>query len=148
MHTAFSRPKILTPDIAKRHRFTIDRSGLFPGNTIYGIAQDDLYLLGLLNSSIIEEIYAGISSQVRGGYVRFFRPYMERIPIVIALSAEKLSIEELVRKCLDAKGQGPQVAECEAEIDERVAWLYGLKSPPGRPEPDEVDAEPPTDGQS
>jgi len=37
-------------------------------------------------------------------------------------------IASLVQQCLDAKGQGPQIAEWEAEINERVARLYGLPS--------------------
>jgi len=36
----------------------------------------------------------------------------------------RLAIEALVQKCLDAKGQG--VEEWETEIDDRVAHLYGL----------------------
>jgi len=31
-----------------------------------------------------------------------------------------------VQKCLDARGQGTGVADWEAEINERVARLYGL----------------------
>lgn len=38
----------------------------------------------------------------------------------------RAAIVALVRQCLDAKGQGPQVAEWEAEINAWVAWLYGL----------------------
>lgn len=41
-----------------------------------------------------------------------------------ASEADKEAIEELVQKCLDAKGVG--VEEWEAEIDDRVAHLYGL----------------------
>ena len=37
---------------------------------------------------------------------------------------DSLVIEALVQKCLDAKGVG--VEEWEAEIDDRVAHLYGL----------------------
>ncbi len=44
--------------------------------------------------------------------------------IPTASEADKKAIETLVQKCLDAKGQG--VEEWEAEIDDRVAHLYGL----------------------
>ena len=37
---------------------------------------------------------------------------------------DRLAIEALIQKCLDAKGVG--VLEWEAEIDDRVAHLYGL----------------------
>jgi hypothetical protein len=45
-----------------------------------------------------------------------------RIPT--ASEPDRLAIEALVQKCLDAKGVG--VEEWEAEIDDRVAHLYGL----------------------
>ncbi|NCR76101.1 MAG: hypothetical protein GPI92_11035 [Microcystis aeruginosa K13-06] len=37
---------------------------------------------------------------------------------------DRLAIEALVQKCLNAKGVG--VLEWEAEINDRVAHLYGL----------------------
>jgi hypothetical protein len=133
----YEAPKIIFPDIAQRHRFSLDTTGQYPANTAYILPTSDLFLLGLLNSTPVEEFYLTISAQVRGGYVRFFRQYVERIPIPLASPADKRPIEDLVQKCLDAKGQGPQVAEWEAEIDERVAWLYGLRTPPDRPEPED-----------
>jgi hypothetical protein len=45
-------------------------------------------------------------------------------PIPIASESDKEAIEELVQKCLDAKGV--DVIEWEAEINDRVAHLYGL----------------------
>ncbi|HMO58210.1 MAG TPA: hypothetical protein PKA05_21310 [Roseiflexaceae bacterium] len=42
--------------------------------------------------------------------------------------AERAAIAALAQQCLDAQGQGPQVQEWEAEIDERVVWLYGLSA--------------------
>jgi hypothetical protein len=136
----YEKKRILFPDIAPSPRFGLDEVGLFPQNTAYCIISDERYLLGVLNSSSVAQIYATLSPQVRGGYFRFTRQYVERIPIPLAKAPERLVIAELVQKRLDASGQGPQVTEWEAEIDERVAWLYGLKSPPGRPEAVDDDA--------
>ena len=94
------------------------------GNTAYFVATDDLYLLGLLNSSVVESFYVELSAQIRGGYLRFFRQYVEQIPIPDAPAADREAIAKLVQKCLDARGVGCE--EWEAEIDERVAALYGL----------------------
>ncbi len=55
-------------------------------------------------------------------------PYVSQVPIPNASSVDKTMIASLVQQCLDAKGQGPQIAEWEAEINERVARLYGLPS--------------------
>ena len=56
--------------------------------------------------------------------MRFKSIYVEQIPIPKASEADKQAIEELVEKCLAAKGVG--VDRWEAEIDDRVAHLYGL----------------------
>jgi hypothetical protein len=124
----YEHPKILYPDISKSVRFSLDTSGYYPGNTAYCIPSDDLYLLGLLNSNVVEEYYAGFSAQVRGGYLRFFRPYVEKIPIPDPPASERAAVVALVQQCLGARGQGPMVEQWEADINERVAWLYGLKA--------------------
>ncbi len=67
-----------------------------------------------------------LSSQVRGGYLRFIYQYVEQIPIPNASNADQVAVAELVQRCLDAKGQGPHVAEWEAEINARVVRLYRL----------------------
>jgi len=123
-YDSFSLPKIVYPDIAKEPCFAFDRSGAYMGNTGYIMPLEDLYLLGVLNSKPVGTYYIELSSQVRGGYVRFIRQYVEQIPIPNASPSDQATIIKLVQKCLDAKGKG-----CEAwekEIDERVASLYGL----------------------
>jgi hypothetical protein len=120
----FDKPKIVYPDIALEPRFALDRSGMYLGNTGYFFASDDLYVLGVMNSQAVADYYIEKSAQVRGGYLRFFSQYVERIPIPDAPEAEQQAIAALVQKCLDAKG-----VECEvweAEINDRVAALYGL----------------------
>jgi adenine-specific DNA-methyltransferase len=49
---------------------------------------------------------------------------MKQVPIPTAPEADRIVIETLVQKCLNAKGVG--VEQWEAEIDDRVAHLYGL----------------------
>jgi hypothetical protein len=49
---------------------------------------------------------------------------MEPFPIPNASAADRKAIAALAQKCLDAKGVGCEA--WEAEIDERVAPLYGL----------------------
>ncbi|MDZ8109175.1 MAG: hypothetical protein RM338_26610 [Nostoc sp. DedQUE12a] len=68
--------------------------------------------------------YLEISPQIRGGYLRFKRQYVEKIPIPNASTTERKTISQLVQKCLDAKGINCEI--WEKEIDERVAALYGL----------------------
>lgn len=120
----FERPKIIFPDIALEPRFTFDTKGIYLNNTGYTIPIDDLYLLGVLNSSCVKDFYVEQSVQIRGGYLRFFIQYVERIPIPDASATDRRTIADLVQKCLDAQGVGCE--QWEEEIDVYVAALYGL----------------------
>lgn len=116
--------KIVFPDIAPNPRFTLDTSHAVIANTGYIIPSADLFLLGVLNSMPVEIYYINASAQVRGGYLRFIRQYVEKLPIPNASAAERKAIAGLTKRCLAAEGVG-----CEAwerEIDERVAALYGI----------------------
>ena len=125
-YTEFEKPKILYPDIAKRCEFTFDEQGFYGGNTVYFIPLTDLALLGILNSQVIGFFYLQISSMIQQDYLRFFTQYLSQIPIPDTTPAQRAAIESLVRKLLDAEGQGPQVAEWERELNALVYELYGL----------------------
>lgn len=88
------------------------------------ITDDVNYLLGLLNSTTLGWFIRQIAPTKQGGFYEFKPAYVTQIPITTAPEADRLGIEALVQKCLDAKGQG--VEEWEAEINDRVAHLYEL----------------------
>ena len=92
--------------------------------TAFMIPSNDLYLLGVLNSKVVFYFYLAISSQVRGGYLRYKSQYVKQIPIPQVSANEKEKISKLVQKCLN--GQGQNIGHWEAEIDDRVRHLYGL----------------------
>ena len=127
-YSAFDKPKIIFPDIAKESRFAIDVSGSYLGNTGYIIPVVDLYLLGVLNSQTVWKYaqckFSCLGDPIKGGRFRFIYQSVSKIPIPNVPKSERQVIASLVQKCLDAKGQ--DVAEWEAEIDDRVARLYGL----------------------
>jgi hypothetical protein len=122
----FGQPKIVFPDIALNPRFAFDVEQMYMGDTTFFMPTNDIFLVGILNSSIIASFFASLGAQVRGGYLRFKRQYVEQIPIPDAPAAERKAIAKLAQQCVEAKGQGAQVAAWEAEIDARVARLYGL----------------------
>ncbi|RKY65628.1 MAG: hypothetical protein DRQ02_09965 [Candidatus Latescibacterota bacterium] len=126
IYPEFEVPKIIYPDIAKRCEFAYDDQGRYGGNTIYFIPSDDLTLLGILNSQVVEFFYRQISSMIQQDYLRFFTQYLSQIPVPAVTPAQRTAIEALVRKLLDAKGQGPQVAEWERELNAVVYEVYGL----------------------
>jgi hypothetical protein len=61
-----------------------------------------------------------------GGFIRLFSTYVEKFPIPAANDAARSALGGLVEKCLAARGQGPQVAAWESEINAHVFRLYGL----------------------
>ena len=80
-------PKIVYPDIAMESRFALDENeGFYPTNTIYFIANNDKYLLAILNSRLtfffMQQTGAVLGDADEGGRVRFFTQYVERIPII------------------------------------------------------------------
>jgi hypothetical protein len=133
---AFEQTKIIYPEIAKESRFAFDEVGVYPNNKAFFIPVADLYLLGLLNSTwtwnYLKNTCSVLGDAEKGGRLELRAIYMEKLPIPQAGVADRKAITELVQKCLDVGGKGPQVAEWEAEIDDRVAALYGLKAAPAR----------------
>lgn len=120
----FSKPKIVFPDISPEPRFTLDEQNMYPDMTAFMIASADIFLLAVLNSRIVLDFYTAISSQVRGGFLRYKRQYLEQIPIPYATDGDRNVIAGLAQKCLDARGIGCE--SWEKEIDDRVAALYGI----------------------
>ncbi len=129
-YDSFDRSKIVFSDIAKEPRFTFDVEGTYLNNTTYFIPISDLYLLGILNSNAIwsyaKERLLVLGDADEGGRLRFFTEFVRKLPIPNAAPSDRAAIAELVQKCLDMSGQGQYVAEWEAEINARVARLYGL----------------------
>ncbi len=122
----FDKPKIVFPDIAKESRFAFDMNGTYFSNTVYFISRNDLYLLAILNSQVMwnycKERFTVLGDSEKGGRLRFFRQFVELLPIVQASPEERKPIEVLVQRCLDAGGLDRTA--WEHEIDERVARLY------------------------
>jgi type I restriction-modification system DNA methylase subunit len=122
----FERAKIIYPEMNQTSRFTFDNTGAYINNKAFIIPPNDLYLLGVLNSSHVWKYLDSTCSELLGGSIELRSIYIEKVPIPQASEIERKAISKLVQKCLDAKGVG-----CEAwerEIDEIVAGLYGFAS--------------------
>ncbi len=147
--TLFQRQKIIVPDYNNVASFTLDISGHFY-KTGYGIILEDValsprYVLGLLNSSLLFKYLLSIGTLLRGGYVRFWTQFIEKLPIRtidIKNPSEKAAHDKLV-SLVDSmlelhkkKNALPPSAEREKiereititdeKIDEIVYGLYGM----------------------
>lgn len=80
-------PKILVPDIADRASFALDERGEYAFTSGYGITlkattQESIkYVLGLLNSNVLDFYLKKISTPLRGGFFRYFTQYLAPLPI-------------------------------------------------------------------
>lgn len=135
----FERPKIVYPEMAKEPRFTLDRANFYTNNKAFIIPGSDMYLLGLLNSSLIwyflKRTCSVLGDPDSGGRLELRSIYVETIPIKPispdnpAELAAKARIEALVGEILEAKAKdaAANTEEMEAEIDRLVYGLYGLE---------------------
>jgi adenine-specific DNA-methyltransferase len=133
-------PKILVPDIADRASFALDERGVFAFTSGYGITLKPTtnvspkFLLGLLNSRLLDLFWKQVSTPLRGGFYRYFTQFLSQFPIrTLNLSdaAERVqhdAIVELVERILSAKAVDPaaDTSALEREIDRMVYELYGL----------------------
>ncbi len=144
-------PKILVPDIAIGASFAFDETGHYAFTSGYGIIlkshvrESIKYVLGLLNSKVLDFYLKQVSTPMRGGYFRYFTQFIEQLPIrAINFDdpAEKTvhdRIVKLVEEMLDlhkqlAAATSPQVAKTiqsviaktDRDIDQLVYQLYDL----------------------
>ena len=158
--TLFARKKIITPSIAKVASFTLDTKGELyfvgsggGGGGGYGIILDAEcsvsyeYVLGLLNSRLLDNLLRQVSSPFANGYFAYNRQYIEQLPIrtidfndpadkarhdrMVALVEQMLELHkrlhatdserdhELIQRQIDAT---------DAQIDALVYELYGLSA--------------------
>ena len=80
-------PKILVPDIANFASFAWDQAAEFAFASGYAITlkpsvrESPSYLLGLLNSRLLDFYLKQVSTTIRGGYFRYFTQFIEQLPI-------------------------------------------------------------------
>ena len=80
-------PKILVPDIADRASFALDEEGRYAFTSGYGItlkagiAESPKYILGLLNSRLLDFYWRKVSTPLRGGFFRYFAQFIKQLPI-------------------------------------------------------------------
>jgi len=120
----FEKHKILYQEIATYQAFAWDKHHFYSNNKTFLIPSASKYIVALLNSKVVWFFLSYITSKLQGDAYAMQTTYVSQIPIPKLSEADKQAIEELVEKCLAAKGVG--VDRWEAEIDDRVAHLYGL----------------------
>lgn len=140
-----SKPKIIYPGIAEDVGFSLDPDGLSCPGRCQVIGSSSLYLLGILNSSLIRFFMRQTLPPFRGGLRRFSGSTFESIPIFIPDFDDPRDathhdcIEALVqqmlimqRKSIETDDPGDklrcqhQIRELDCHIDTVVCDLYHL----------------------
>jgi hypothetical protein len=146
-------PKIFTPDIAAHSSFSLDETGelFFTGGVAggYGIlvSQDYSreYILGLLNSKLLEWFIRQSATQMRGGYFSYESRFIRNLPIriinisdpadktrhhrMVKLVEQMLSLHKqlaAVKTPDDKTRLQRQTDATDQQIDHLVYELYGL----------------------
>ncbi len=145
------KPKIFTPDLANVSSFSIDETGevFFTGGVAggYGILPSPLvsryYLLGLLNSKLLQWYLRQYSTMMRGGWFSYESRFIRDLPIKLlnnsnlADAKQQELLIELVKLMLDLNKRTPatpqeqeslqrHITATDRQIDQLVYQLYGL----------------------
>ena len=144
-------PKILVPDIADRASYALDEDGEYAFTSGYGITlapttkESPKYVLGLLNSRVLDFYLKRVSTTMRGGFFRYFTQFIERLPIraidfhdaveraahdrMIRLVDSMLAMHKQYVSARSEMQRGAvrrQIDATDREIDRLVYDLYGL----------------------
>lgn len=151
-------PRILVPSIGKRLSAAVDAEGVYHfvgsgggGGGSYGLVlkanaqYSTCYILGLLNSKLLDWLAKLSNSRFGGGYYSFNRQYIEPIPIrpIDFTNSKDKSFHDqivfLVERMLDLQGRAlaakapadkdrlqRQIDATDQEIDRLVYGLYDL----------------------
>ncbi|ALG68829.1 Eco57I restriction-modification methylase domain-containing protein [Beggiatoa leptomitoformis] len=95
----FDIPKIIWADISKSNQMSFDKNGFHLADTCFFLPVGDMFILGLLNSSVEEYIFTALSTIARGGFYRYKTQYVETLPIPPATDSQKSHIGQLAEQC-------------------------------------------------
>jgi len=146
----FEKPKLFWPEIAGSARFTYDEIGCYANNKTYLIADTSLYLLGLLNSSLLRYFIHNVCTDLQGDSFNFSAAFLKKAPIrtidpdnpadqarhdeIVTLVEKTLrlhrELKELLEKEEATSGKHEQyqadISTIDRRIDALVYELYGL----------------------
>ena len=125
----FGKDKLFWIDLAEQGRFSFDTGEFFGVNTVYMMSGRSMkYLCAILNATLTTWFMRNTALTSGMGVTRWFRPYVEAIPIPQIAAAEQRPFIALVDEIIAVKANSPQAdtSELEEEINWLVYDLYGL----------------------
>ncbi len=101
-------PKVIYQDIAFHSWFGLDADGMYSNNTCYFTRGADLYLLSVLNSSVVWWYLARSATHAKDEAFRLHAIFMEQLPVPPA-SPHRGAVEALARALIDLTADRHQV---------------------------------------
>lgn len=122
--------KILVAEDALEITATLDRDTFIPQGGIYfGASDDNLLVLGLLNSKLLSKLYQILfgGMHMGGGYLRYRKKFLELLPIPFSLNGKGEQIRKVAESILAEKAKGVEdVSDLTTSLNDLVMDLYGL----------------------
>ena len=120
---SFDKTYITYPDIANKSCFALSKGNVLD-MTLFWIETPDPYReLAILNSSIFNFLFNLISTDAKGGYKRFKKVFMTKIPYVDAIGDSEIA--DLVKLSIDVSNK---VTELENKMVTFIVKRFGLKT--------------------
>jgi len=140
-YDALAKPKIICPTIVSKISVTMDKGGLYSNDKTSLIIAKDYYLLGLLNSKMMDFYFRQKTGELLNGYYELKPADLSRLPVKKVIRTNKFNtrlqqriaecayelqaIYESGNKLLDSKKRQKAIA-IERELDACVTRLYKL----------------------
>lgn len=125
----FEKEKIVWIELVDNGRFSYVESGVYTEATTFLMTfERPKYLVGLMNSELINWYFDKICGESGVGTNRWKKFYVETIPLPDTDNKNMESVENLVDAILMSKKESPKAdtKSLEKEIDQLVYQLYGL----------------------
>ncbi|MCC5929076.1 MAG: class I SAM-dependent DNA methyltransferase [Cyclobacteriaceae bacterium] len=124
----FERSKIIIPAITRWASYAYDTWKYYSNDKTSIIPTEDLYLLGLLNSNVVDFYLKSIASTKQNGYFEYKPVYVSQLPIYVPDRVTQEKIHALVSEIVvqDRSQNTAGIKGLENQIDCLVYVLYGL----------------------
>ncbi len=127
-HAEFEKDKIVWSDMSTLPSFTLLSGGYYIDNTAYLIHSDNKYLLGILNSNIVKYYIPSIATNLGKKGFRYFKQFVEEMPLPQISESEQFHIEKIVEKILREKAfsLSADTYDLECQLNHLVYKAYQL----------------------
>jgi hypothetical protein len=139
-YSIFKQPKIISPGEVSSNKFSLDISGSgFSCARVFAItiidkSLDIYFLLGLLNSKLVEFYLHSVAPLKAGGYYQYSAEFIDSVPLPKSLDENKFEVGQItkyVHELVNPKSSLliSEIKNVEEKINKLICKLYGLSQP-------------------